>query len=242
MQAKPVQYIHKFLLLMGAVLLLGACHSSHQLIDPIGYFNKSHQVTPIADAPDSIILAGSNKKMKVVYDLPEESSGPIYTFTMPEAAGVAACINNSDASYASLQLKYADILGLSPDDIVNICLYNFIDKWYGVKYKYGGTDESGIDCSAFVQLLYGNVFCVDLVRTSLEQFRHCRYIKKRDSLQEGHLVFFKTRGRKRINHVGIYLANDYFVHASSSGGVMISNLADSYWSRVYAGAGAIYTE
>jgi lipoprotein Spr len=59
-----------------------------------------------------------------------------------------------------------------------------------------------------------------------------------DSLKEGDLVFFKTRGRS-ISHVGIYLMNNFFVHASSSQGVIISSLNDEYWSRKYAGAGKV---
>lgn len=134
--------------------------------------------------------------------------------------------------------KYSTMLGLVPKAMSNYLLYQFIDEWYGVKYSYGGEDKSGIDCSAFVQKLYEQVFGTELVRTSREQFHSCKMIWDIDNLIEGDLVFFKTRG-KRISHVGIYLANNFFVHASSSSGVMISNLTDSYWSKRYAGAGKI---
>lgn len=137
-----------------------------------------------------------------------------------------------------LQYKYAEKLGVEPLDIRNLSLYGFIDYWYGVRYKYGGVDEKGIDCSAFVQRLYDRVFCTDLFRTAIEQFRSCKLEMSLDSLVEGDLVFFRTKGR-RISHVGIYLNNGYFVHASYSNGVTISNIHSRYWSRIFAGAGQI---
>lgn len=137
-----------------------------------------------------------------------------------------------------LQYKYAEKLGIEPLEIRNLALYGFIDYWYGVRYKYGGEDEDGIDCSAFVQRLYAQVFCTDLLRTALQQFRNCRLELNPDSLREGDLVFFRTKGR-RISHVGIYLSNGYFVHASYSNGVTISSLRNRYWSRIFAGAGQV---
>jgi len=134
--------------------------------------------------------------------------------------------------------KYASMIGLMPKSMSNYILYKFIDEWYGVKYTYGGNDKSGIDCSAFVQKAYAEVFCTELVRTARDQFHSCRMIWDIDNLIEGDLVFFRTRG-KRISHVGIYLANNFFVHASTTGGVMISSLTETYWSKRFAGAGKI---
>lgn len=155
----------------------------------------------------------------------------------------------ADESTLELCTKYANILGITAAAslIHNLPLYNFIEEWYGVPYQYGGNDKSGIDCSAFVQRMYENVFCMNMVRTAFEQFRECDLVESTENLREGDLVFFYTvsRSRKskkvkrRISHVGVYLANDYFVHASSSSGVMISSLKDSYWSRKFAGAGQI---
>jgi cell wall-associated NlpC family hydrolase len=137
-----------------------------------------------------------------------------------------------------LQLKYAKMLQVVPQAISNITLYSFIDEWYGVRYRMGGNDKSGIDCSAFVQRLYEQVFGTNVVRTAFEQFNNCGMVWNVDSIKEGDLVFFRTHGG-RISHVGIYLMNNYFVHASSSRGVAISSLNEDYWSRKYAGAGQI---
>lgn len=120
----------------------------------------------------------------------------------------------------------------------NELLYNFIDNWYGVPYRFGGTGRAGIDCSAFVQELYLNVYGTRLLRTSREQFSTSNYINNVSELKEGDLVFFKIR-TKSISHVGVYLSDGKFVHASRSKGVVISNLADAYWSRYYVGGGRV---
>lgn len=138
----------------------------------------------------------------------------------------------------SLQVKYGEMMDVTPQALTNINLYDFIENWMGVRYRLGGNDTTGIDCSAFVQRLYEQVYCIDLVRTARGQFTLCKIIKDKKELQEGDLVFFRIRS-KRITHVGIYLANDRFVHASRSSGVMISNLNSSYWKRYFAGAGRI---
>jgi lipoprotein Spr len=117
----------------------------------------------------------------------------------------------------------------------NKSLYSFIEEWYGVPYRFGGTTKSGIDCSAFVRQLYGDVYNLGLLRTSIEQFATAIFIQA-DQLKEGDLVFFKIRS-KRISHVGVYLSDGKFVHASRSQGVVISDLADNYWTRYYAGGG-----
>jgi len=117
-------------------------------------------------------------------------------------------------------------------------LYSFIEEWYGTPYRLGGTAKSGIDCSAFVRELYNEVYNTELLRTSGEQFESSVFIADRSELKEGDLVFFKIRSR-RISHVGIYLSNGRFVHASSSRGVVISDLSEAYWTRYYAGGGRI---
>lgn len=149
--------------------------------------------------------------------------------------------NNAPVNGKALQRKYAEMLAVSPQDINNMPLYDFIEDWYGVSYRMGGNDKSGIDCSGFAQRLYEQVFGTDLLRTATEQFKTCKMVWDARDLQEGDLVFFKTHG-KRISHVGIYLANNFFVHASTSKGVIISSLNEDYWTRTYAGAGHVHKQ
>jgi len=134
--------------------------------------------------------------------------------------------------------KYADVLEVLPSQISNVMLYRFIDEWYGVKYRMGGTSKNGIDCSAFVQTLYQYVFGFNLLRTAGMQFGESQYIKSMSDLKEGDLVFFRIN-TSRISHVGVYLKNNFFVHSASSKGVSIANLTSDYWNKYFAGGGRI---
>lgn len=222
MQLTSIKHIILSLGFAAAVLATG-CTSSQQLIDPKLSLKQNKQPVFIDD-----VTLGNN-------------STNITINTPTDAKNRGARIPNelSPNLSNSLLSKYAGILGVVPQAIKNFGLYSFIDEWYGVRYRLGGTDKKGIDCSAFVQRLYEDVFGVNLVRTAFQQFHSCRMVFNMDSLKEGDLVFFHINRRKRISHVGIYLRNNYFVHASSSQGVMISNLNDDYWARYYAGAGSV---
>lgn len=134
--------------------------------------------------------------------------------------------------------KYADVLEVLPNQISNVMLYRFIDEWYGVKYRMGGTSKKGIDCSAFVQTLYQYVFGFNLLRTAGLQFGESQYIKSISDLREGDLVFFRIN-TSRISHVGVYLKNNFFVHSASSKGVSIANLTNDYWHKYFAGGGRV---
>jgi len=132
--------------------------------------------------------------------------------------------------------KYAGMISVAPGEMTNYPLYKFIDNWYGTEYKWGGTDNTGIDCSAFSQKLYQDVFGLDIMRTAREQRRSSEHIKDIDDAMQGDLIFFRVH-HIRVSHVGVYLANGYFVHASSSQGVVISSLKSKYWRRRFAGCG-----
>ena len=140
---------------------------------------------------------------------------------------------------SSLQFKYAQVLNRNVELVTNTSLIGFIDDWWGTKYKYGGTTKRGIDCSSFTGLLMGSVFGFALPRTAKEQYSVCTKLSKDDML-EGDLVFFNTRGG--VSHVGVYLGDGYFVHSSSSAGVTINSLNESYYSRKFIGGGRIENE
>jgi murein DD-endopeptidase / murein LD-carboxypeptidase len=142
--------------------------------------------------------------------------------------------------YNALQVKYAKYLNTTPDQIQNLKLYGFIDKWLGTTYKWGGVDEKGIDCSAFVQRLLAEVYDIRVPRTSVQQF-FTDWIDKFAStayLSEGDLVFFRTLDNTVISHVGMYLGNNMFISAASRG-VSIASLKDPYWLTKFIGAGRV---
>jgi lipoprotein Spr len=136
---------------------------------------------------------------------------------------------------SSLQIKYALLLNTEVEQIQNMQLYQNIDDWYGTTYKLGGTTKNGIDCSAFVQTIFVSAFGVTLPRMAKDQYKVTRRIS-RTELQEGDLLFFDTRGG--VSHVGIYLQNNKFVHASVSG-VMISDMFEPYYVKHFIAAGRV---
>jgi len=130
-------------------------------------------------------------------------------------------------------------LGLSAKEIKNNKLYAFINDWYGVPYKYGGCQKSGVDCSCFTDNLFENVYGKKLGRTAGEIYKACEKINL-EKLKEGDLVFFITNG-KSISHVGVYLRNNKFVHSSTSKGVVISDLNETYYKKCFYAAAKLKT-
>ncbi|WP_313383351.1 C40 family peptidase [Chishuiella sp.] len=106
------------------------------------------------------------------------------------------------------------------------------ETYIGTPYRYGGTTRNGIDCSAFVRSVF-ETFNKDLPRVSADQAKEGVKISA-DEAKEGDLVFFATRGRGRVSHVGIVHGRNKegvleFIHSSTSKGVMVSSLNDRYW-------------
>lgn len=142
-----------------------------------------------------------------------------------------------DRSFAQLQFKYAILLDVPIEEIDDEKLFSFIESWYGTPYRYGGFTKEGVDCSGFTQALMSNIYQVNVPRISAEQYNQSKRISRKQ-LEEGDLVFFKTNGSS-ISHVGVYLRNNKFVHASTSAGVMINDLSDDYYARRFAGSGRV---
>lgn len=111
-----------------------------------------------------------------------------------------------------------------------------IIKYMNTPYKFGGNSLNGIDCSAFTQNVYKNSWLLDLNRSAREQFKQGVSIDNRSDLKFGDLVFFNTRRRVKPGHVGIYIGENLFAHASSKLGVTISSLEHDYYNKRYMGA------
>ena len=130
----------------------------------------------------------------------------------------------------------SQIMGVAMSATSNMKLFHFVYDWIGTPYRFGGSSRRGIDCSAFTKELYSEVFNMDIERSSRDIFSMVSPVGK-DDLKEGDLVFFKIHSR-RISHVGIYLGNGRFAHASSKG-VAISSLDDAYYSRYFYKGGRL---
>ena len=109
------------------------------------------------------------------------------------------------------------------------------NTYLGIPYRYGGSDRTGMDCSGLVVRLFREVYRSPLPHRTLALFQIGVAIPLR-SLESGDLVFFREAPGLQPSHVGVYLGEGRFIHASSSRGVIISRLRESYYRRRYAGA------
>ena len=165
------------------------------------------------------------------------SGGVVIYEDIPEEAPVE--------TVSLLQRTYATKIGVTPQEITNIPLYEFIDEWVGTRYLWGGNSKDGIDCSFFSIKLYHEVNDELLERTAQNQYDSDKTVKwdGRNYLKEGDLLFFRQAGdlSDNIVHVGVYLANNKFVNATEftggdgNSGVRIDDLSVRYWQdRLFA--------
>ncbi len=149
-------------------------------------------------------------------------------------------VETETAEERTLREKYAIQLGVDAATLKKqAALLRFIDEWYGVPYKYGGKDKNGIDCSAFSSRLLANVYGISVAGSAQELYDLCKSADVSD-LKEGDLVFFKIESKK-ITHVGVYLMNNKFVHATTRKGIMINDLSEAYYKKYFFSGGKVKT-
>jgi lipoprotein Spr len=136
---------------------------------------------------------------------------------------------NLEQFYASHQLV--------PDSACNPYLYYQVYDWIGTRYKYAGKSKKGIDCSGFVCEMYRNTYCISLSGGSRDIWPTVTPVEK-DSLREGDILFFKIK-KGQISHVGVYLGNNKFAHASVKQGVIISDLDEEYYKKYFYKGGRL---
>ena len=110
-----------------------------------------------------------------------------------------------------------------------------IIKYIDTPYQYGGNTKDGIDCSAFTQSVYDKTLAIELQRSAREQYQEGDVVDDKQDLQFGDLVFFNTRRGVKPGHVGIYIGDHLFAHASSRNGVTVSSLDEEYYSKRFMG-------
>ncbi|MCX6136084.1 MAG: NlpC/P60 family protein [Ignavibacteriales bacterium] len=119
--------------------------------------------------------------------------------------------------------------GLNNQQMMDVIL-----GYIGTPYQYGGETRSGIDCSAFSQQVFDQAAGIKLPRTTKDQI-HLGTAARRESLKFGDLIFFNTTGTNP-SHVGIYIGDDLFAHASEAYGVTISSLESTYFKKRFTEA------
>ena len=241
----------RFFSIITVVFLFSSCTVLKQFGSAI---NRKTVVSPASAIANNQASSVSDSEVKFLNEISAsaqppvtqvssiQSNNPAEPIFASKIANVESFISeNSDVKGITvpvpLQLKYAALLGTNTIEIQHLNLFEFIDDWYGTRYRMGGTTKKGIDCSALVQFLFSEIYDITVPRTSKEQYKQTHRISLTE-LQEGDLLFFHTRGRG-VSHVGVYLQNNKFFHASSSGGVMISDMYESYFVKRFIAAGRV---
>ncbi|MDD7569785.1 MAG: NlpC/P60 family protein [[Actinobacillus] rossii] len=141
---------------------------------------------------------------------------------------LTACSSWTDEEYDGIGYK-----GQLNDPIMVITLLSEQQReWKGVPYVLGGNTRNGVDCSGFTRTTFMDRFNIQLPRTTTEQSKYGKKVP-RDQIQTGDLVFFKTGRGPNGYHVGIYVKDGKFLHASTKGGVIYSSLNSTYWNKVF---------
>lgn len=155
------------------------------------------------------------------------------------AASLSSCRTAAPRLDYKALVRASVRLGVDIDMHDNHKLYLEAAQWVGTPYRGGGNSKRGTDCSGLTTQIYKKVYHARLPRTTGGQKQESRKVARR-ALREGDLVFFTSRnsGRK-VAHVGIYLKNDKFIHASTSRGVIVSHLDESYYRKHWLTGGRV---
>ena len=149
---------------------------------------------------------------------------------------VVLLVSVSAFSQTKKELPALDSLPYLTNDTV---LNNFMLHWIGKPYKLGGKTERGIDCSQFNKRLYADVYKLNIENVCYKQYNQTERIKK-DSLEIGDLLFFRSRQSPSGWHCGTYLGETMFIHAANRyEGVKVSSLLEPRYKKAYKGAGRI---
>lgn len=144
---------------------------------------------------------------------------------------ISGCSSSTPQSYRQPEIKISGkSINLSDSKTVRKILKQHHAQWRNVKHKLGGLSQNGIDCSGLVYNVFKNKFGITIPRSTELQSNIGKTINRKQ-IKAGDLVFFKTGLFKR--HVGIYIENGKFLHVSTSKGVIISSLKNTYWANAY---------
>ncbi|MCB9210008.1 MAG: C40 family peptidase [Ignavibacteriales bacterium] len=143
-------------------------------------------------------------------------------------------IEINEAEYVFQRLSY-----ITEDNVKKEKFLKEIINYLNTPYQYGGNSKEGIDCSAFTQNVFRNSLDIFIPRTAREQYKQWKVFDNENELKFGDLIYFDTSRKYFPGHVGIYLDDNLFAHASSSNGVIISSLENAYYSSKFVGANRV---
>ncbi|MEO6305930.1 MAG: NlpC/P60 family protein [Bacteroidia bacterium] len=146
-------------------------------------------------------------------------------------------VNKPKAEAKSGAVAFREKMGITNKEVKDNKLYSFISDWYGAPYKYGGCEKTGVDCSCFTINLFEKVYGKKMPRTAGEIYKECEKTNI-NKAEEGDLIFFKINSNS-ITHVGVYLRDNKFVHASTTKGVLVNSLTETYYQKYFYSAGKL---
>jgi lipoprotein Spr len=162
----------------------------------------------------------------------------VCSFSFAQKRAQLSINRGNDASTTAKVDSFYSAKSIDVHQSGNPDLYNEIYRWYRTKYCYGGNSAKGIDCSHFVNMLYEKVYGKTLGPSAGAILSQCHLLKKgMKKAEEGDILFFKIK-RGRISHVGIYLQNGKFAHASTHG-VIISDINEPYYKKRFYKVGRV---
>ncbi len=227
--------------LIAALCLVGACAP----VRPEPDLSPESLFCPVKRADTPLMPAVSRVRFR-----PQPSPPPAEPELDPESESGEetpdgplidpALVNRLSGMVETLKFyaAYSRRLGIPLDGTEDKDLILAVDEWLGTRYRWGGCSKAGVDCSCLVRDIYRNVYGIDLNRTSWGMFYEDLTPVPAEALREGDILAFKIR-RNRISHVGIYLKDGQFVHASRTDGVTISDLSDPYYRRRFHSGGRV---
>ena len=226
-------FIH-LIVVIAALTLIGCSGSSSSL-----RYNNNNQTEKSEENTDTRYASQNNQSIddtSIVFDdeIPEYQDPS----DLPEDESkidLTALMKNLDQKSSGSD---ADALISTKREVMLMEIIKYMDT----PYKYGGNSLNGIDCSAFTQNVYQSAWMLTLNRSARDQYQQGIVIEDRNELEFGDLVFFNTRKRVKPGHVGIYIGDNLFAHASSKNGVTISSLDHDYYNKRYMGARRIEEE
>ncbi|MDO6823864.1 C40 family peptidase [Marinobacter sp. 1_MG-2023] len=145
---------------------------------------------------------------------------------------LGGCASNQQLQPGSAALQYSPAES-APGSVKAEKLWQAFERYQGTPYQYGGTTSRGFDCSGFITTAYSESLGQQLPRTTSQMLRHGDVVH-RNSVEPGDIVFFRIAGKDQ--HAGIYMGDNLFIHASTSSGVIMSELDGYYWRDRFSGA------